>query len=59
MVEYWAERVIVTRFNTRADKMAVKRAGYMAVDWIDKVIGLMSDCLAEMIIVTRADLKAG
>ena len=39
--------------------MTVKMAGPMAENWIDEMVGLVTDCWADGMAMTRADLRAG
>jgi hypothetical protein len=43
MVDCWAERTVATRVATRVEKMAVKRAEKMAVNWAGRMDGWTAD----------------
>ena len=51
--------MVVVSAGLTAIKTDVKRAGLRAMNWVDYMVGWMSDCWAGRIVVTRVCLTVG
>ena len=59
MTDCWAVSMVVTRAGLTAARMAMRRAGLRAMNWVDYMVVSMSDCWAGRMVMTRVCSMAG